>query len=51
MEIKDIQKVDKKSVVIGIRTTTPKSNWMKENKISPTKLFNEALEELMDNQK
>jgi len=50
MEIKDIQKdynKDLKTVSISIRTTKDISNWIKENKVSPTKLFNEAVKELM----
>ncbi len=48
MEIKNIQKNEIKKVVISVRTYPSNSKWMKENKVSPTKLFNEALKELME---
>ena len=54
MELKDIQKNDKehlKNVVISVRTTKANSEWMKENKVSPTILFNKALEEIMESTK
>ncbi len=47
MEIKNIQRIERKSVSIGIRTFPKYSKWMKENKVSPTALFNEAVKELM----
>lgn len=48
MEIKNIQKnPERKSVVMTIRTTKNGSKFMKDNDISPTLLFNEALKELM----
>jgi len=47
MEIKNIQRIERKSVPISVRTFPAYSTWMKENKISPTKLFNEAVKELM----
>lgn len=51
MEIKNIQRVRDKnedsSVPIGLRTSKVKSEYMKKQNISPTKLFNTALNELM----
>ena len=50
MKIEDIKKdnMEKKSVMISVRTYLSYSKWMKENKVSPTKLFNKAIEELME---
>ncbi len=48
MEIENIQKQERKSIPIGIRTFPSYSKWMKENKISPTALFNKAVEELKE---
>ena len=51
MEIKNIQKKETKSVTISVRTYKDYSKWMDENKVSPTALFNEAIEELMKKEK
>ena len=51
MEIKDIQKKnkpEKRSIPIGIRVTKTHSRFMKENNISPTKLFIKSLEGVME---
>lgn len=48
MEIKDIQKEERKSKTITVRTFPSFSKWMKSNKISPTKAFNESIKELMN---
>ena len=50
MEIKEIQKdkKEKKSVAISIRTYPRFCEWMKKNNISPSALFNRAIEELME---
>ena len=48
MEIKNIQKIETKKVVITIRTYPEYSKWMKEHNVSPSKLFNETLKELME---
>ncbi len=45
MDIKDIQQEDKRDKVISVRTTTKDFKWIKKNKLSPTKIFNKALEE------
>ena len=47
MEIKQVQKDEKKSKTITVRTFPTYSKWMKENSVSPTKVFNETLKELM----
>lgn len=54
MEIKNIQKdykKDLKSVMMSIRTTKEVSQFMKEKNISPTKLFNESIKELISKEK
>jgi len=47
MEIKNLQRQEYRSKVVSIRTYPSYCKWMKENKISPSKLFNEAIKELM----
>ena len=51
MEIKNIQRVRvsevDRSVSIGLRTSKEKSRYMNEKNISPTALFNTALDELI----
>lgn len=51
MNIQDIQRKEKKSETISIRTSKAYSKWMKDNRISPTALFNKAVKELIENQK
>lgn len=47
MEIKNIQRRERKGKPITIRTYPSYCKWMSENNVSPTLLFNEALKELM----
>lgn len=49
MEIKDIKKTKEelRSVQINIRTFKSYSKFMKDKNISPSKVFNKALEEVM----
>ena len=47
MEIKEIQKKNK-DVVISVRTTKEKSEFMKDKNISPSLVFNIALDELVN---
>ena len=48
MNIKSVQrKKERKSVALSIRTTKSVSQWMTTHNVSPTALFNEAVEELM----
>ena len=50
MEIQDVQRKKKaeiRSRTITVRTFPSYSKWMKENNVSPSKLFNEALKGLM----
>ena len=51
MELNEIQRKELRSKVITIRTYPSYSSWMKENKVSPSTLFNIALEELMNQEK
>ena len=43
MKIEDVQRDDKKDIVITIRTTKQNSEWMKKNNISPSMFFDRAL--------
>jgi len=43
---KTILKKPKKSVVVSVRTNQENFKWLKKKKISPTLLFNKALEEI-----
>ena len=49
MELQDVQKdtKERKTKIISVRTFPTYSKWLAENKVSPTKLFNLAVEELM----
>lgn len=51
MEIQNIQKDkrkdDDRSIPLSVRTSKKKSEYMKNKNISPTKLFNTTLDELM----
>jgi|10_taG_2_1085330.scaffolds.fasta_scaffold459854_1 DNA-binding protein H-NS len=51
MEIQNIQRKERKSVAMSIRTYKKYSKFMKENNISPTALFNESVKSLMEEQK
>ena len=46
MELKEVQNNKRKEVIMTIRTTKENSKWMVENKVSPSLLFDKALEEL-----
>lgn len=46
INLKDLQKKPKEKVIY-IRITEKVSKWMAENKVSPSKLFNEAAEVIM----
>ncbi len=48
IKLEDIKKVELREKVIYIRTTEKISKWMKENKISPSSLFNRAAEVVME---
>jgi len=47
MEIQKIQRKEKKSVMLSFRITPSESKYMRENNISPSLLFREALKELI----
>lgn len=47
MEIREVQRIESKSVVISIRTYPNYAEWMKENNVSPNAVFDKALKELM----
>lgn len=46
-KVKRTRKQDKK-IVVSIRITQEQSKWMSDNEVSPTKLFTEALNELIE---
>lgn len=48
MEIKDVQKKERLTKIMSIRTTPKVSEWMNKNNVSPTVLFNKAVKELME---
>ena len=47
MKIEELQKKERRTVNISVRTTQTLSDFMKEKNLSPTTLFNKAVEELM----
>jgi len=52
MELKEIQhNTEKKEIGMSIRCSKSNSKWMKENKVSPQKLFDKALEEIKEKSK
>ena len=51
MEIKDLERPELRKVVLTIRTFPSYSTWLKKKNISPSKLFNTAVEELMEKKK
>ena len=48
MKKQDVQKKERKSVSISIRTYPKYSKWMKDNEVSPNAVFNEAMKELVE---
>ena len=46
MEKTNVMKKETKSVLITIRITKHKKQWINEQKLSPTMIFNEAVKEL-----
>lgn len=51
MKLKEVQNQEVKDVVVTVRTTKKNSEWMKKNNISPSLLFDKAIEELQKNNK
>ena len=50
--LKELQlRSQKRDKILTIRTTKEKHTWMKQHNVSPTKLFNKALEELQEKTK
>lgn len=47
MEIKDIQRKERKKLPLALRIKKSQAVWMKKHKVSPQALFDKALEELM----
>jgi len=51
MEINDVTRNENKSVVMTVRTTKQISEFMKKNNISPSKVFDKAIREIIDKHK
>lgn len=47
MEKNQVQKKENRSKIISVRTFPSYSKWMSKNNISPSKIFNLSIEELM----
>ncbi len=47
MKKQDVQRIERKTVPISIRTYPKYSKWMKDNNVSPSAVFNEAMKELV----
>jgi hypothetical protein len=47
MEIKDLQRKERKNIPLALRIKKSQSMWMKEKNVSPQALFDGALEEQM----
>ncbi len=48
MKKQDVQKKERKSISISIRTYPKYSKWMKDNNVSPNAVFDRAMKELVD---
>ena len=48
MKIKDLQRPELRETGISIRTFPSYAAWLKDKNISPSKLFNEAVKELKE---
>lgn len=47
VELKDLQRPELREINLSVRTFPSYSKWLKEKKISPSRLFNKTVEELM----
>jgi len=52
MNIEKVKKTfrERKSIGISVRTYPKYSKWLRDNEVSPTALFNEAVKELIENE-
>ncbi len=48
MEIQDVKRSERKEVRINLKISKQVSKWMKENEVSPQKIFDKSIEELMN---
>jgi len=48
MEKQDVQNKERKTVTISIRTYPSYAEWIKDNNVSPNKVFDKAMEELIE---
>ena len=48
MKLEEVQRKnkEKRTIVVALRITQEVSDWMKENEVSPTLVFNKTIEEL-----
>ncbi len=51
MEMKELIRPERKVERVTIRTTKSNCKWMADNKVSPSLLFNKAIEELISKAK
>lgn len=51
MKIEQVKKEERKDINITLRTFPSYAKFMQENELSPTKIFNEAVKELMTQKK
>ena len=51
MEIKNLQRKERKTIPLALRIKKSQSMWMKEKNVSPQALFDKALEDLMKKEK
>ena len=51
INVKDLQRKERKSIPLALRIKKSQSVWMKEKNVSPQALFDTALQELMKKHK
>ena len=51
VSVKEVQRKERKEIIMTIRTTKENAHWMNTNKVSPSILFDKALKELKENTK
>jgi len=47
MELKQITRTERKTIRLNLRTTKSISKWMRENNVSPQKVFDLSMQELI----
>ncbi|KKN39988.1 hypothetical protein LCGC14_0737590 [marine sediment metagenome] len=51
VELKDLERPELRKKIISIRTFPSYAKWLKKHKISPSRLFNKAVVELMQKER